>query len=408
MAGETLGSGPDTDSGESAGSGAGVRVSVFGSVSVSGPGGQVGGRGLGGRRARLALVALALSSGPVPAERLADIVWPDQPPPTWPAALRGVIRSLRSALAGAGAGGDRVIMTTPAGYGLAESVAVDLHQAAATLRAVGAMADQGRHASVLRAAEPLTLLSGEQILPGEDAGWLDGYRAQADAAALVALELVARSATALGDHHRAAEAGRRAVVANPLDERAHRVLIRALQRAGDRAGVVLAYESCRAALADQLGVDPAPETVEIYLTAIGASSGGGGGGGGGGLGPVGASAAEGTAALRVAARLPQPASAFFGRDDEVAALGAILGEPGLVTVAGPGGVGKSRLTSQVAVTAEFAGGKSWVSLAPVAADELIASTVAVSLGLPVGTDDPAAAIAGHLAPLGRALLVLDG
>ena len=49
---------------------------------------------------------------------------------------------------------------------------------------------------------------------------------------LQALELVARSAGALGDHHLAAEAGRRAVAANPLDERSHRILIRALQRGG--------------------------------------------------------------------------------------------------------------------------------------------------------------------------------
>ena len=114
------------------------------------------------------------------------------------------------------------------------------------------------------------MLSADQLLPGEDGSWLEPYRAQADAVALQALELVARSAGALGDHHLAAEAGRRAVAANPLDERSHRILIRALQRGGDRAGVVLAYEACRAVLADQLGVDPAPETVQVYLAAIGA------------------------------------------------------------------------------------------------------------------------------------------
>ena len=85
-----------------------VRVSVFGTVTVTSSGGNaVGGRALGGRRVRLALVALALSAGPVPAERLAAIIWPEQQPPTWPAALRGVIRSLRTSLAPVGGGGDR-------------------------------------------------------------------------------------------------------------------------------------------------------------------------------------------------------------------------------------------------------------------------------------------------------------
>jgi len=367
----------------------GVRVSVFGTVTVTGSGGRaIGGRALGGRRVRLALVALALSAGPVPAERLAAIIWPEQQPPTWPAALRGVIRSLRASLAPVGGGGERVVLTTPLGYALAPGVDVDLHEAAATLRAATGLADQGRHEAAVQAADPLTLLSSDQLLPGEDGSWLEPYRAQADAVALQALELLARSAGALGDHHLAADAGRRAVAASPLDERSHRVLIRALQRAGDRAGVVLAYEACRAVLADQLGVDPAPETVQVYLAAIGAGEAAG------------------------SARLPQQATAFFGREPEVAALAAAIGQPGLVTVAGRGGVGKSRLALQVALAAgldAFAGGgRSWVSLGSVSADELVASTVAMELGLPVGTDDPAMLVAGHFAPLGRALLVIDG
>ncbi len=363
---------------------AGVRISVFGTVTVSCGGVAISGRALGGRRARLALVALALAPAPLPADRLAEIIWPAEQPPTWPAALRGTIRALRAALATVGAGGDRVIVTTPSGYALAAGVDVDSREAAAALRAASALADQGRHEAAVQAAEPLTLLSAEQLLPGEDGNWLDPHRAQADAVALQALDIVARAASGLGDHALAVATGRRAVAANPLDERSHRALIRALQRGGDRAGVVLAYEACRRVLADQLGVDPAPETVELYLTAIGADQ------------SVGS------------ARLPQVASAFFGREAEVGDLAGALRSPGLVTVAGPGGVGKSRLALQVAVPAEFAGGKSWVSLAPVFQDELVTGAVAVALGLPVGTGDPAKLLADHFAPLGRALLVIDG
>ena len=366
------------------GPGAGVRISVFGPVTVSRGGIAISGHALGGRRARLALVALALSPAPLSADRLAAVIWPVEQPPTWPAALRGTIRALRASLAAVGGGGERIIVTTPSGYRLAAGVDVDSRESAATLRAASALAGQGRHEAAMQAVEPLTSLSSDQLLPGEDASWLDSFRAEADAVALQALELVATSASALGDHHHAVAAGRRAVAANPLDERSHRALIRALQRGGDRAGVVLAYEACRQVLADQLGVDPAPETVELYLTAIGAGD------------------------VVGSARLPQVASAFYGRDAEVAELTIAVRRPGLVTVAGPGGVGKSRLALQVAVPAEFAGGKSWVSLTPVFQDELVASTVAVSLGLPVGIDDPATLLAGHFAPLGRTLLVIDG
>ena len=110
---------------------------------------------------------------------------------------------------------------------------------------------------------------------------------------------MAESAGALGDHHRAVAAGRRAVSASPLNERSHRILFRALHGAGDRAGVVQAYEACREILAEQLGVDPALETIDAYLAAIGSATAGGQwqavtpGGTGAGAGRAGAAAIVG-------------------------------------------------------------------------------------------------------------------
>ena len=46
------------------------------------------------------------------------------------------------------------------------------------------------------------------------------------------------------------------------------MLISALDRAGDRAGAVRAYEQCRTVLGDELGIDPSRETVELYLSAL--------------------------------------------------------------------------------------------------------------------------------------------
>ena len=130
----------------------GVRVDVVGSMTVSCGDRVVTGQALGGRRARVALAALALADGPISADRLAAILWSDQPPPTWPTALRGVIRGLRAALTEIGAGGQRVIATMPAGYGLAPDVAVDLRDAVSVLRVAAALADQGRHDAALLAS----------------------------------------------------------------------------------------------------------------------------------------------------------------------------------------------------------------------------------------------------------------
>ncbi len=57
---------------------------------------------------------------------------------------------------------------------------------------------------------------------------------------------------------------------------------------------------------------------------------------------------------------------------------------------------------------DFDGGRLWVSVAPVPQDTLVAATVALEVGVAIGTDASGAALAEHFAPLGRLLLVLDG
>ena len=82
--------------------------------------------------------------------------------------------------------------------------------------------------------------------------------------------------------------------------------------------------------------------------------------------------------------LPSQATSFVGRAAELAELGSLVsGGSRLVTVAGPGGIGKSRLALQVAAGAlDGAGDGVWlVELAPVADPELVARTVAGVLGV---------------------------
>lgn len=344
----------------------------------------VSGAGLGGRRARIVLAALALADGPLSADQLAAAIWGEHLPASWPVALRGVVRGLRSALAPVRGDGQRVLVTTPAGYGLAADVLVDVKQAAAGARHGAALLAEGRHRAALEAARPAAELSGALLLAGEDAPWLEPHRAGVDAAAGAALVVVSSAASMLGEHAEAIVTARRAVAARPLDERAHRALIQALDRAGDRAGAVQAYEDCRRLLAEELGIDPSTETVTTYLAAL-------------------ADQFE-----SAPTRVPLATTSFVGRSREVAELTAAVGRPGLITVVGPGGVGKSRLAAHVAAQAEFSSGRLWLPLSTVAEDALVASTVVLELGLAGRVEDPADAIAAHLAPRGRTLLVLDG
>jgi predicted ATPase len=361
-----------------------VQVVLLGTCGVSAGGRTVAGAALGGRRARVVLAALALADGALAADQLAAAVWGERPPASWPVALRGVVRALRTALGPVGGDGQRVVVTTPAGYTLAAGTTVDVKQAAAAARAASALLADGRYSAALEAAEPAAAVRGAQLLAEEDATWLAPHRAAVDEIARDALLVVAAAASALRDHARAVAAARRAVAAYPLDERAHRTLIRALDQAGDRAGAVQAYEQCRTVLGDELGIDPSAETVAAYLAALQDQFG------------------------SAVARVPAPTTSFVGRAAQVAALTDAVAEPGLVTLTGPGGVGKSRLAAHVAARADVPGARLWVPLASVAQDALVAPTVALELGLTAGVEDAASALARHLAPLGRTLLVLDG
>ena len=81
--------------------------------------------------------------------------------------------------------------------------------------------------------------------------------------------------------------------------------------------------------------------------------------------------------------LPTQLTSFVGRDGEVAAAGRLLAEHRLVTLTGPGGMGKTRLSLQVAADASeaFADGVIFVNLDAVRDPELVASQIATSLGL---------------------------
>ena len=81
--------------------------------------------------------------------------------------------------------------------------------------------------------------------------------------------------------------------------------------------------------------------------------------------------------------LPRPLSSFVGREADLAAVGRMLEQHRLVTLIGPGGIGKSRLALQVATQAapRYADGVWWVELAALSDARLVAQAVASALGI---------------------------
>jgi predicted ATPase/DNA-binding CsgD family transcriptional regulator len=110
------------------------------------------------------------------------------------------------------------------------------------------------------------------------------------------------------------------------------------------------------------------------------------------------------------ASLPRPLTSFVGRDRDVAAVRCLLGgDARLVTLTGPGGVGKTRLAIQAAaaVRAAFPDGVWFVPLAPLQNPALVAATIAHALGLREGPGCCAADVIAVFLRDRRSLLVLD-
>jgi predicted ATPase/DNA-binding CsgD family transcriptional regulator len=108
-------------------------------------------------------------------------------------------------------------------------------------------------------------------------------------------------------------------------------------------------------------------------------------------------------------RLPIHTMPFIGRGDEIAAIGQRLADPAchLLTLVGPGGIGKTRLAIEVAKQITMADGLYFVDLQPVNSGELLVTTIANSIGVIFsGSEDPRSQLLSYLGEH-ETLLLLD-
>ncbi|MBL6615737.1 MAG: winged helix-turn-helix domain-containing protein [Reyranella sp.] len=106
--------------------------------------------------------------------------------------------------------------------------------------------------------------------------------------------------------------------------------------------------------------------------------------------------------------LPLRRTAIVGRTDDIEVISRELSRGRLVTIAGPGGIGKTTLAIAMAeaLRAGFGNAVAFVDLAPIEDATLVLSAVASALGIVQRADDPTAAIVEFLHDR-RSLIVLD-
>ena len=233
-----------------------------------------------------------------------------------------------------------------------------------------------------------------------DARW-----AAPEAARLTELQLAAREELiglelAAGRHADVLHDLEALTAQHPLRERLHANLMLALYRSGRQADALAAYQRARDVLDAELGLQPSADLRELHQAILQQRP---------DLRAPQRVSPSPAAPPAVSRPLPLRLTSFLGRDEDLVRIRTLLADHRLVTVLGPGGVGKTSLALEAAraLAEEFPHGVGVVRLAGVADADLLPEAVLTALGVrEAPTTTPDDQLLGHLRDR-TALVVLD-
>lgn len=329
------------------------------------------------RRGQWLLAQLALRQGrEVDRTWLAGILWPDSPDTQALASLRRTLTDLRAAMGDFGA---KIVTPTPKTLVLLEDgVNVDAVEFD-TLAESDNLEDLTRACSLYRGP----------LLEGCAEEWVLVDRQSREETFLTAAEKAAKLAVEAGQPAVAISLLKRAVAVDPFRESATRSLMQACAAHGDQAAAVLAYRQLRERLLYELNSDPSAETnallerirKEARIQAQRTS------------GPIAVAAVEVEArpafvlpaepSDRRKGNLPEPLTDIVGREQDMQEVEAHLLSSRLVTLLGPGGIGKTRLSVEVArsLQDDMTGGAWFVDFTPLKDPTLVPQMVENAMGV---------------------------
>ena len=325
-----------------------------------------------GERALLAL--LACSAGRVvTVDRLIDDLWGERLPANPANALQLRVSKLRRQL------GD-VITTTPAGYRLdVDPDDVD------SLRFERLVATR-------RFDEALALRRETALASFFDHHWARAESARLEELYLSAVEQHTDDRLQRGDDVALVSDLEALVAAHPLRERLRGQLMVALHRNGCSAEALARYQEFRRLLVDELGLDPSPALQDLEGAILRQDP-----------------ALDRPASPRPATNLPVRLSSFVGRAVEVQRVVDALDRSRLVTLTGPGGVGKTSLAVEASRRAagSYRDGVWFVALAGVSEPARVAPAIADAVGVGDRGPQPDQDLVAAWLSQRQALVVLD-
>ena len=313
--------------------------------------------GLPSRKAEALLIYLACTRRPIAREVLADLLWDDRPYQTALSNLRTLLSGLRRVV-----GPVVVVERDTVRFDTTQPYVLDVETFERGL-AASEPSTELQTACDLYQGDFLAGFHLRQSRGFEE--WAVVERERLRRLAVNGLDRLVRQAIDVGQYAAGLEAADRLTQFEPLSEAAHQQRMHLLARLGRRAEALAAYATCRRLLAEELEVAPSDQTMALYAHIRSAE-------------------ALGTH------NLPPPTTGVFvGRAAEVEALSADLAHPAtrMITVLGPGGIGKTRLAIETArqIAGErpgmFLHGLRWAPLAGLASAQLLAAALVHALGL---------------------------